>query len=86
MFAYSKRPQMKPCKVSDTTRLFVIKQHTDHTFPNGKTSPAHEGMPPAEELGVNGFSPNDLHSARDKFDLVVAREQAKNSKKGIVSS
>jgi hypothetical protein len=47
----------------------VIVQHRKAvTFPNGKTTPAHEAMPSAEDWGTLGWSPYDLKAAHARFD------------------
>jgi hypothetical protein len=57
----------KPTHTRSTFEVVKLEQRKEHTWPNGKTTPAHESMPASETWGVYGFSYIDRESANKKF-------------------
>jgi hypothetical protein len=51
--------------------VVIIQNRKAHTWPNGKSTEAHEAMPSSEDWGLYGFTYSDLTAAKAKFNSLV---------------
>jgi hypothetical protein len=57
--------------------VVVLRWRKEHTWPNGKVSPAGYGYPSSEDWGTYGFTYRDEKSARNRL---ISLLQAQNSR------
>ena len=57
----------KPHWTRESIEVVIVQERKEHTWPNGMTSPAHEGMPGNEAWGDQGWTFSDLEAANRKF-------------------
>ena len=62
-------------KESQVQRFEVvrIRIRKAHTWPNGKTTPAHEAYPGAKRWGIDGFTHYTLEDAQAQMAELVAK-------------
>jgi hypothetical protein len=56
---------------AESFEVVIIQKRKAHTWPNGKTSPAHEAMPSSEQWGSAGWTYTERMAALHKVGEIT---------------
>jgi hypothetical protein len=65
----------KPTHARSHFEVVIVQRRRAATFPGGRVTPAHEGLPTSEQWGTAGWPCSDLAGAEARFARLVAERQ-----------
>lgn len=81
IYSQSMHPDLPSGTEAAAYEVFVVKRLPDVTFPNGKTTPAHEAVPNPSQWGSQAWTCHTLERARAVFGEIMAGIRPSNAKR-----